>query len=123
MLVPLGLGKDSLHPGERVTVHANPNKHGAGHVVLGREVVTDDGRTLPLFIASHSVTKPSKALADGLAGTWFAPRQGFFAFNASRRDWSLTDAGPQGARGNSTFARRRTRSAFRSPRRRSWSIP
>lgn len=95
VLVPLGLGRDSLHPGEHVVVHANPNKHGAGHVDLGREVVTDDGRTLPLFIASHSITKPSNALADGLAGTWFAPRQGFFAFNAGRRSWSLTEAGAE----------------------------
>jgi hypothetical protein len=93
VLLPLGLTKDSLHPGDRVTVRANPNRSGAGHVVLGREVVTDDGKVLPLFIASRSITTPSAERATSLAGTWFAPRQGFFAFNGSRRNWELTDAG------------------------------
>lgn len=91
VLLPLGLTADSLHAGDHVTVHANPNKHGTGHVVLGREIVKADGTTLPLFIASRSIRKPSTARADSLAGTWFAPRQGFFAFNAGRRSWVLTD--------------------------------
>ncbi len=93
VLLPLGLTQDSLHAGDHVVVHANPNKRGAGHIVLGRDVVTADGRTLPLFIASRGVRSAPEAHAEGLAGTWFAPLQGFFAFNSSRSHWSLTPAG------------------------------
>lgn len=93
VLLPLGLHEDSLHPGDRVTLRANPNRRGEGHIALGREVVKADGSVLPLFIASNGVNKPVTARASGLAGTWFAPRQGFFAFTSSRRNWSLTDAG------------------------------
>ncbi len=93
VLLPLGLTQDSLHPGDPVTVHANPNKHGAGHIVLGRDVVMADGRTLPLFIASHGVRSVSEAQAQSLAGTWFAPLRGFFGFNARRGKWALTPAG------------------------------
>jgi hypothetical protein len=93
VLLPLGLERDSLHPGDRVTVHASPNKRGGGLIALGRDVVTADGRTLPLFIASRSVRAPSQVRAQSLAGTWFAPRDGFFKYVGSRRNWSLTEAG------------------------------
>jgi hypothetical protein len=92
VLSPLGLGPDSIALGERVTVRANPNRRGAG-IVLGRELVKEDGEVLPLFIASRGIRSRSDAQADSIAGTWFAPREGFFGFNSSRESWSLTDAG------------------------------
>ena len=92
VLLPLGLTPDSLAPGDRVTVRANPNRRGTG-IVLGREVVTADGAVLPLFIGSRGIREPSRAEAESIEGTWFAPRDGFFAFNSGRRDWVLTDAG------------------------------
>ncbi|HEU4617251.1 MAG TPA: DUF6152 family protein [Gammaproteobacteria bacterium] len=93
VLQPLGLAKESLHPGDRVTVHANPSRRGEGHIVLGREIVTADGSVLPLFIASRSIKAPSAERAKGLAGTWLAPRDGFFAFTSSVRGGPLTEAG------------------------------
>ena len=94
VLRPLGLGPDSISPGDRVTVLANPNRRGTG-IVLGRELVTEDGTVLPLFISSRSVTRASDATADTIEGTWFSPREGFFGFSSGRRSWPLTDAAQQ----------------------------
>ena len=90
VLLPLGLTPDALHPGDRVSVVVNPNKRGAGFVVLGRELTKADGTVLPLNIGSRSVRAPSEAQASSIAGTWFAPRPGFFGLNGARRSWQLT---------------------------------
>src|SRR5262245_58271765 len=43
VLLPLGLTPQSLVPGEHVVVQGNPNKRGGNAVMLGREVLKDDG--------------------------------------------------------------------------------
>ncbi|HLF12286.1 MAG TPA: DUF6152 family protein, partial [Gammaproteobacteria bacterium] len=94
VLLPLGLTPDAVDLGERVTIRANPSRRGAGYIVLGRELVKADGTVLPLFIGSApSRRAPSNVTATSIAGTWFPPRQGLFAFSGGRRAWSLTDKG------------------------------
>ena len=94
VLLPLGLTPEAVAIGERVTVRANPSKSGAGHMVLGRELVKADGSVLPLNINSAaSRIAPEEVRADSIAGTWFPPLQGFGGFTASRRNWQLTEAG------------------------------
>lgn len=91
VLLPLGLTSDALEIGDRVLVTAAPNRRGAGHIVLGRELAKADGTILPLFIASRNVRPSSGARATSIEGTWFAPRAGFLALNGSRRSWQLTE--------------------------------
>jgi hypothetical protein len=94
VLLPLGLTPEAVAIGERVTVRANPSKSGAGHMVLGRELVKADGSVLPLNINSAaSRVAPQDVRAGSIAGTWFPPLQGFGGFTASRRNWQLTEAG------------------------------
>jgi hypothetical protein len=94
VLLPLGLTPDAVQVGEAVTVRANPSRRGPGHIVLGRELVKADGTVLPLFIGSApSRRAPANVAAASIAGTWFSPRQEFFAFNAGRRNWPLTERG------------------------------
>src|SRR5262245_27419837 len=68
VLLPLGLSPESLVAGEHVVVSGNPNKHGAGHVMLGREVLKDDGSVLPLNIASRSTRTAPDAIAETVEG-------------------------------------------------------
>lgn len=94
VLLPLGLTPDAVAIGERVTVRGNPSRSGPGHMVLGRELVKADGSVLPLNINSAaSRVAPPNVTATSIAGTWFPPRENFFAFNGTRRSWSLTDLG------------------------------
>lgn len=92
VLQPLGLRSDSVSAGERVTIRANPNRRGTG-IVLGRELVKADGSVLPLYIGSSAVRSGGDERTKSIEGIWFSPREGFFGFNGSRRDWTLTDAG------------------------------
>jgi hypothetical protein len=91
VLLPLGLTPQSVQIGERVTVMANPNRRGAGRIVLGKSLTKANGEELPLFIGSRSVRSPSNAEATSIEGTWFAPRPGFFALNGGRQNWQLTE--------------------------------
>jgi hypothetical protein len=95
VLLPLGLTASSLAPGERVTVRGNPNKAGAGRIVLGRTVTKQDGTELPLNIGSRSARSRPDANASSLAGTWFAPLGPFRAFRDSTDSWKLTEKGRQ----------------------------
>jgi hypothetical protein len=90
VLLPLGLAPDSVQIGDRVTVRANPNRQGAGHIVLGRELTQADGTVLPLNIASRSARAASDSQATSIAGTWFSPLTSFRAFSGSQREWQLT---------------------------------
>lgn len=94
VLLPLGLTAGSLIVGERVTIRANPNKHGADRIALGRSLTKEDGTDLPLNIAARNVRERPDARASSLAGTWFAPLGPFRAFRAATSDsWQLTDKG------------------------------
>ena len=93
VLLPLGLKPDSVAIGERVTVRGNPSKQGAGHVVLGRELVKADGSVLPLNIGSTSSrAAPRDVSATSIAGTWLPRREQFGGFSAGGR-FTLTDKG------------------------------
>ena len=47
-LLPRGVTRDLLRVGDRVKVRANPNRRGAGRIVLGTELTTSDGSRFPL---------------------------------------------------------------------------
>ena len=93
VLNPLGLTPDSLTPGERVTVYGNPNKSGAGRIMLGRYLTREDGSQLPLNIAAPSIRSPQNAQATSLAGTWFSPLSALRGFVRARGTWNVTERG------------------------------
>jgi hypothetical protein len=102
-LIPLGWSKDSLKPGERITVEASPAKNPARNTLLGRSITKDDGTVLmpkPLFVRAAS--SPSSSVAEGLAGVWLPRREDYFAFvrATNSSDWSLT---PNGLRHRDTY--------------------
>ena len=90
---PLGLARDSLAIGDRVTVRANPSRRGPGRTVLGLDVTRADGVVLPLNVASASVRPPSAALASSIAGVWFPAYADFAALNRAVPSLPLTERG------------------------------
>jgi hypothetical protein len=90
---PLGLQRDSLAIGDRVTVRANPSRRGPGRTVLGLDVTRADGVVLPLNVASASVRPPSTALASSIAGVWLPVHADFTALNRAVPSLPLTERG------------------------------
>ena len=95
-LIPLGWSKDSLKPGDRITVEASPAKRAARNKLLGRSITKVDGTLLmpkPLFVREPSV--PSSSVAEGLAGVWLPRREDYFPLvRATNSDeWPLTELG------------------------------
>jgi len=91
---PLGLTRDSLQVGDRVTVRANPSRRGTG-TVMGLDVTRMDGRVLPLHISAASVRPMSTALATSIEGVWLPATQAFSATFAALPSWPMTELGRQ----------------------------
>jgi hypothetical protein len=95
-LQPLGLTRESLAPGEHVTVRANPNRRGPGHLVVGLEVTRSDGEIFPLHVVSRGRPAPTLVPAQTLAGRWVPVNDGFMGIVQGSRNWPLTYAGRAG---------------------------
>jgi hypothetical protein len=91
-MLPLGLTRDSLRVGERVTVRANPSRRGTG-TVMGLDLTRADGRVVPLHISARSVRAPSAAVASSIEGVWRPTVQAFEAMFASMPSWPMTERG------------------------------
>ncbi|MEO6078777.1 MAG: DUF6152 family protein [Steroidobacteraceae bacterium] len=88
-LGPLGLKKETIKVGDRVTVRGNPPR--TGKVALARELIRPDGSTVPLILGGQAQRPPPVAKTETIAGTWVP--EGFFSFLQSRAKWPLTDKG------------------------------
>ena len=95
-LQPLGLTRNALVKGERVTVRANPNRRGAGHVVVGLEVTKSDGQAFPLHVVSRGRPPPAPARAASLEGRWVPVNDGFMGLVQGTRNWPVTEVGRAG---------------------------
>jgi len=93
VLNPLGFNRNSIAVGDTVTIAGNPARARPDALMLGKDLVKQDGAYFPLFIASRSVYAAGSERATTIAGTWFAPFTEFNAFGAAARNWPLTDAG------------------------------
>ena len=93
VLNPLGFNRDSVAPGDVVTVVGNPSRRDPDKLMLGRELYKQDGTYYPLNIASRSVYTARNETATSIAGTWFSPRSEFNAFNGSVKSWPVTEKG------------------------------
>ena len=68
-LLPRGLTRDLLRPGDPVTVRANPNRRGARFVALGVELTTADGSRFPLHARALTALGGSEGVATSIEGT------------------------------------------------------
>jgi hypothetical protein len=93
VLNPLGFNKSSIAVGDIVTVVGNPARAKPDALMLGKDLIKQDGAYYPLFIGSRSVYSAGSERATTIAGTWFPPFTEFNAFGAAARNWPLTDAG------------------------------
>lgn len=89
---PLGMTRDSLQVGDRVTVRAAPRRKGAG-TVLGLDVTKADGAVVPLFLAGQTPRRAGTALATSIAGMWRPLQAGFSALNRAVPQLPLTERG------------------------------
>ena len=94
----LGWSRDSLVPGERVTVAANPSRNSNRKIALGQTVLKEDGTLLNILtIATEgdAAASPIVFVADSLSGNWETPSDAevVFPFMQPQTAWSLTDRG------------------------------
>jgi hypothetical protein len=89
---PLGMTRDSLKVGDRVTVRAVPRRRGTG-TVLGLDATKADGTVVPLFLATASGRPTGTALATSMAGMWRPLHAGFSALNRAVASLPLTERG------------------------------
>ena len=87
---PLGLNRDVLVPGARVTVRGNPNRRGPGYTVVGLDMTIADGSIYPLHVFGRSRPPPAAQKADSLAGKWVPTTESWFALTRDR-DWPMTE--------------------------------
>src|ERR1041385_3804669 len=87
VLNPLGFTKDSLKVGDVVTIAGNPARAKPDALMLGKDLIKQDGSYYPLFIGSRSVYVAKDAAATTIAGTWFPPFSEMNAFGAAVRSW------------------------------------
>jgi len=96
-LQPLGLTRDTLVVGERVTVRANPNRKGAGHLAVGLDVTKSDGAVFPLHVRGNARPPPTAAPATSLAGRWVPVAADFTGVLVpASASWPLTAVGRAG---------------------------
>jgi hypothetical protein len=91
-MLPLGMTRDSLKVGDRVTVRAVPRRRGTG-TVLGLDATKANGTVVPLFLHAGIVRPTSTALATSMAGTWRPLQAGFSALNRAVPQMPLTERG------------------------------
>jgi len=92
-LSPLGLTRDSLAVGERVTVRAFPDRRGPGRPVLGVDAAKGDGSVVPLNASAARARPPSVAVASSIAGRWLRPQQAFYDLGTAASAWPMTEKG------------------------------
>ena len=94
MLLPHSWSRDSLGPGDRVTVEAYPPRRSGSNSLLGYSITKRDGTVLApnpdRFQASEGM---SLSQASGIDGVWLPRWDAFFDLRDTR--WPLTDQGRQ----------------------------
>ena len=92
----LGVTRETLATGERITVRARPDRRGSGRIALGLEVIKADGAVLPLGPLSTQVrlaAAPEAVAAESIAGRWVGSNESWVAASFSVQSSLLTPAG------------------------------
>jgi len=104
LLTGLGVSRETLAVGKRVSVRAFPTRRPGARVVLGFELTTEAGELFTLEYAGHSraVTASPTIAAEGLAGRWLPQRAGFVGYITSVPE-HLTAAGQASAADQASY--------------------
>jgi len=93
-LGPLGLARDSFQVGDEVTARVYPPVRRNMQVVLGREIITEDGRAVPLNADSPYINRSaSTGSAAEISGTWLMQSGATDRMHELQLSWNLTDTG------------------------------
>ena len=94
----LGWSRDSLAPGDRVTVAANPGRNANRRIALGQTVTKEDGTLLNILRPGTDGAAGASSttfLADGISGHWETrtAREVLIPYGQPEISWSLTEKG------------------------------
>jgi len=94
----LGWSRDSLSPGDRITVAANPGRDASRAIALGQSVMKDDGTLLNILrpgAEGAAGTSSRVFVAEGLSGNWetSTSREVLARYRQPAVSWSLTEKG------------------------------
>ena len=93
-LRPLGLAPDSFQIGDPVTVRVYPPARQNTQILLGREIITQDGTLIPLNSLSPYINSTaSSGRAADISGTWVMENGAWDRMEKSQPSWELTDIG------------------------------
>lgn len=93
-LGPLGLARDSFQVGDRITANVYPHRRRNMQVVLGRDIITQDGRAVPLNADSPYINRlTSTGSAADISGTWLMQNGATDRMHEAQLAWELTDTG------------------------------
>ena len=94
----LGWTRESLSPGDRVSVAANPGRSSSRQIALGQSVLKADGTLLNILrpgAEGASGTSSTTFIADGLSGHWETRTslEVLTRYRQPEASWSLTEKG------------------------------
>ena len=89
-----GITKDTLAPGSKIVLRANPSRRSPGGTLRGLDVTTSDGIIHPLVLTGRSSAPPvAVEAAVSLAGRWTASPAAIRSLQSDAAAWRLTEAG------------------------------
>jgi hypothetical protein len=88
----LGLTRDILEPGKRVSVLVHPARSGSGRVVWGVNLTTDEGESYSLDIGGAIDTRDRSVEAESIAGSWVPPFRALREGSVPLGELPMTDA-------------------------------
>ena len=93
-LGPLGLARDSFEVGDVVTARVYPPGRQNSQVMLGREIITEDGKAIPLNSLSPYINRTaSTGTVTDISGTWVMENDVTDRMHELQLSWKLTDTG------------------------------
>lgn len=110
ILGPLGVTQNSLQPGDKVIAYVSPSRNKANNskgntVVLGREIIKEDGTIIGLSVAyTRRLERDNAPQTRSVIGTWVPDQRALFDFVESRANWPLTEAGKDSIESYNTLA-------------------
>jgi hypothetical protein len=88
-----GITKDTLAPGSKIVLRANPSRRGPAGTLRGLDVTTSDGVIHPLVLTGRSSAPPvAVEAAVSLAGRWTASTAAIRSLQRAVAAWPLTEA-------------------------------
>jgi hypothetical protein len=92
----LGLTRDAIAPGARVTVRAHPGRNGQTTRAVGLDVRTSDGTVYPLNTDAKLALRRAAVPAEGIDGHWSATLESFNSLLGRVTSLPLTEAAVAG---------------------------